>query len=336
MGFGGGVHAPGLALLSPVPDRLAGLPAGSVSATDRASAAGVGRGQREDAAPVVGASGRREGAGAAEILPNCARKISGKCGNPPEELSEGSRMNPELVPEDARTSSGAFPTHARSGETANGLWPMAKGEGGAGGEEPKRVAKASLRSRGGDVRRRSRARRMTRASGGRSDERGVRAVRAVRADAGLGVGRGRGRHAPALRLLDGNARRAALGAGGVPGRAVVDLAQEGRQPARAGRGAGVRASRRRGAGPVPLRARGHGQDAAGLYGAERGVEGRRAVGRVRAGADAGWSSWRARTGGWRAAGRMGGPGASPLRRDVAHRRWSECDEGPEIGAHAGT
>ena len=112
-------------------------------------------------------------------------------------------------------------------------------------------------------------------------------VRAVRADAGLGVGRGRGRLAPAaVRLLDGGARRPSLGAAGVPGRAVVDVAQDDGQPARAGRGAGLRARRRRRAGPVPVRPGGDRQDAAGVHGGERGVAVRRAVHCVRPGADA--------------------------------------------------
>ena len=53
----------------------------------------------------------------------------------------------EVVPNNFRTTSEELPSHARTCETANGLW--LKGEGGAGGEGPKRVAKASLGRRGG-------------------------------------------------------------------------------------------------------------------------------------------------------------------------------------------
>ena len=76
-------------------------------------------------------------------LPKSSRTIPGRSpddsGNPPEKLPEDSRAVPET-----------FPSHARSCETANGLWP--REEGGAGGEGPKRVAKASLRGRGGGAR----------------------------------------------------------------------------------------------------------------------------------------------------------------------------------------
>ena len=90
----------------------------------------------------------------------------------------------------------------------------------------------------------------------------------------------RGHAVAALRLLDGGARRRALGAAGVPGRAVVDVAEHGRQPARARRGAGVSAGGRRRAGPVRVRPGGHGQDAAGVHGAST-RRGRRASGRRR-------------------------------------------------------
>ena len=70
----------------------------------------------------------------------------------PGGVPENSGNPPEKLPEDSRTSSGTFPPHARSCETANGLWPMAKGEGGAGGAGARRQAKASLRGRGGGAR----------------------------------------------------------------------------------------------------------------------------------------------------------------------------------------
>ncbi len=73
-------------------------------------------------------------------------------GNSLEMVPEYSRNSPELVPQDSRTRSGSFPSRARSHETANGLWPMAKGEGGAGEEGPRRQAKASLRGRDGGAR----------------------------------------------------------------------------------------------------------------------------------------------------------------------------------------
>ncbi|MCY4661985.1 MAG: hypothetical protein OXF93_19580 [Acidobacteria bacterium] len=89
-------------------------------------------------------------------LPRSSRTVPERfpqfSGNPPEKLPDGSRRDPELVPEDSGTSPGTFPPHARSCETANGLWPTAKGERGAGGEGPKRQAKASLRGRGGGAR----------------------------------------------------------------------------------------------------------------------------------------------------------------------------------------
>ncbi len=89
-------------------------------------------------------------------LPRSSRTAPGgfpeSSGNPPEKLPDGSRRDPELVPEDSRTSPGTFPPHARSCETANGLWPTAKGERGVGGEGSKRQAKASLHGRGGGAR----------------------------------------------------------------------------------------------------------------------------------------------------------------------------------------
>ena len=56
----------------------------------------------------------------------------------------------EVVPNNSRTTSAELPSHARAYETANGLRP--RGEGGAGEEGRKRVAKASLRARGGGAR----------------------------------------------------------------------------------------------------------------------------------------------------------------------------------------
>ena len=126
-------------------------------------------------------------------------------------------------------------THARAKRlTAYGYRERGvRGERGRGGRR-KRPGAAPPAGRG----RRSGVRRMTRSSSGRSHERGVRTVRG---DAGLGVGRGRGRRASAaVRLLDGGARDAALGAAGVPGRGVVELAEDTGQPARAGRRAAVR------------------------------------------------------------------------------------------------
>ena len=83
-------------------------------------------------------------------LPRTARTIPErfpeKSGNSPEKLPDDSRKSPELVPEDSRTVPGTFPPHARSCETANGLW--LREEGGAGGEGPRRQAKASLRGGG--------------------------------------------------------------------------------------------------------------------------------------------------------------------------------------------
>ena len=76
-------------------------------------------------------------------LPKSSRTIPGR-------FPERSGNSPEKLPEDSRTSPGTFPSHARSCETANGLW--LREEGGAGGEGPKRVAKASLRGRGGGAR----------------------------------------------------------------------------------------------------------------------------------------------------------------------------------------
>ncbi len=67
-------------------------------------------------------------------------------------LPKSSRTIPEKLPEDLRTVPGNFPSHARSRETANGLWPMAKGEGGPGEGGARRQAKASLRGRDGGAR----------------------------------------------------------------------------------------------------------------------------------------------------------------------------------------
>ena len=89
-------------------------------------------------------------------LPKSSRTAPGEfsenSGNPPAKLSDDSGNNPALVSEDSRTSAGTFPPHARSRETANGLWLTAKGERGAGGEGARRQAKASLRGRGGGAR----------------------------------------------------------------------------------------------------------------------------------------------------------------------------------------
>ena len=70
----------------------------------------------------------------------------------PDPLPENFRTTSEVVPNNSRTTSAELPSHARAYETANGLWPTAKGEGGAGGEGPRRQAKASLRGRGGGAR----------------------------------------------------------------------------------------------------------------------------------------------------------------------------------------
>ena len=69
-----GVRAPGRALR--VPGRLAGFPAGAVPRADAAPASGLGRGQREDALPVVRPSGRRPGPGASEELRHYFRTTS--------------------------------------------------------------------------------------------------------------------------------------------------------------------------------------------------------------------------------------------------------------------
>ena len=63
------------------------------------------------------------------------------------ELPHNFGTTSEVVPNDSRTTTAELPSHARACETANGLWP--REEGGAGGEGPKRVAKASLGRRGG-------------------------------------------------------------------------------------------------------------------------------------------------------------------------------------------
>ena len=56
------------------------------------------------------------------------------------------RTTSEVVPENSRSTSEELPSRVRACETANGLW--LEREGGAGGEGPKRVAKASLGGRG--------------------------------------------------------------------------------------------------------------------------------------------------------------------------------------------
>ena len=74
-------------------------------------------------------------------------------GTASETLPDNSRKGPERLPENSRTPSEIFPSHARACETANGLWLTAdRGEGGAGGEGSKPVAKASPRRRGGGAR----------------------------------------------------------------------------------------------------------------------------------------------------------------------------------------
>ena len=70
----------------------------------------------------------------------------------PDPLPEHFRSTSEVVQNNSRTASAEVPSHARACETANGLRPMAKGEGGVGGEGRKRQAKASLRGRGGGAR----------------------------------------------------------------------------------------------------------------------------------------------------------------------------------------
>ena len=65
-------------------------------------------------------------------------------------LPQNFRTTSEVVPNNSRTTSEELPSHARAYETANGLW--LREEGGAGGEGPKRVAKASRRDRGGGAR----------------------------------------------------------------------------------------------------------------------------------------------------------------------------------------
>ncbi len=73
---------------------------------------------------------------------------------PAEPREKGSdshfRTTSEVVPNNSRTTSAELPSHARAYETANGLW--LREEGGAGGEGPRRQAKASLRGRGGGAR----------------------------------------------------------------------------------------------------------------------------------------------------------------------------------------
>ena len=65
-------------------------------------------------------------------------------------LQNNSGTTSEVVRNNSRRTSEELPSHARACETANGLWPG--GEGGAGGEGPRRQAKASLRGRGGGAR----------------------------------------------------------------------------------------------------------------------------------------------------------------------------------------
>ena len=89
-------------------------------------------------------------------LPRSSRTVPGRfpgsSGSPSEKRPDDSRRSSEQVPEHSRTSSETLPPHARSCETANGLWLMAREERGAGGEGPRRQAKASLRGRGGGAR----------------------------------------------------------------------------------------------------------------------------------------------------------------------------------------
>ena len=87
-------------------------------------------------------------------LAKSSRTIPGRfpknSGKSPGEVPMDSGKSPETALEDSRTRSGTFPSHARAYETANGLW--LREEGGAGGEGPRRQAKASLRGRGGGAR----------------------------------------------------------------------------------------------------------------------------------------------------------------------------------------
>ena len=75
-----------------------------------------------------------------------------KSGKPPGRLQTESRTASEELPDDSRTGSETVPSHARRCETANGLWPTTKREGGTGREGARRPVKASLRGRGGGAR----------------------------------------------------------------------------------------------------------------------------------------------------------------------------------------
>ena len=67
-----------------------------------------------------------------------------------ESLPHDSPATSEARPDNFRTTSEELPSHAGACETANGLWR--EGKGGAGGEGPRRAAKAPLRGRGGGAR----------------------------------------------------------------------------------------------------------------------------------------------------------------------------------------
>ena len=86
----------------PVPVGLAGLPARAVPGADAAPAPGVGRGEREDAPPVVDPSRRRPGAGASEGLRHCFRHNCGSCS---AELRESFRTTPEALQRRSRRTS---------------------------------------------------------------------------------------------------------------------------------------------------------------------------------------------------------------------------------------
>ncbi|MCY4658539.1 MAG: hypothetical protein OXF93_01815 [Acidobacteria bacterium] len=87
-------------------------------------------------------------------LPKSSRTIAAGLpegsGNSPAEVPQDSRIRAETFPQSSRTSPETLPSHARTCETANGLW--LREAGGAGGEGPRRQAKASLRGRGGGAR----------------------------------------------------------------------------------------------------------------------------------------------------------------------------------------
>ena len=97
---GDGVRASAGSLL--VPAELAGLPAGALSAADDPPVANIRVGQCEDAASVVRPSGRREGADAAEILPDDARTDFGT-------FRESSRRSSEQLRNHFGNGSGRFP-----------------------------------------------------------------------------------------------------------------------------------------------------------------------------------------------------------------------------------